>query len=87
MAVKDKIIACYPVEYNMRIYTQQSVFTVHNSKRKLTDAENKNLLKRYIIPAKCKREILSELHICGITLRNIYPDVEHIAQELKEFYK
>ena len=24
--VSDKIIACYPVEYNMRIYTQQSAF-------------------------------------------------------------
>lgn len=86
MAVKDKIIACYPVEYNMRIYTQQSAFTVHNSKRKITDFKNENLLKQYIIPAKYKKEILSELNICGITLRNVYPDIEHIAQELKDFY-
>lgn len=83
----DKIIACYPVEYNMRIYTQQSAFTVHNSMKKLTDINNTNLLKKYIIPADCKREIFDELRICGITLRNVYPDVEHIAQELKDFYK
>jgi len=85
--VEDKIIACYPVEYNMRIYTQQSAFTVHNTKRKLEDSFNENFLIKYIISAKCKKEILEELKICGITLRNIYPDVEHIAQELKEFYK
>lgn len=85
--VADKIIACYPVEYNMRIYTQQSAFTVHNSKKKLTSINNPELLKKYIIPADCKKKILEELRICGITLRSVYPDVEHIAKELKDFYK
>lgn len=86
MKGKDKIIACYPVEYNIRIYTQQSAFTVHNYKGKITEIGNDNLLKKYIIPSKFKKEILNELNICGITLRNIYPDIEHIAQELKDFY-
>lgn len=83
----EKIIACYPVEYNMRIYTQQSAFTVHNSNKKLTSINNADLLMKYIIPAECKKKILDELKICGITLRSVYPDVEHIAQELKDFYK
>lgn len=85
--VSDKIIACYPVEYNMRIYTQQSAFTVHNSIRKIKSINNKHLLMKYKIPAKCKKAICDELRICGITLRNVYPDVEHIADELKQFYK
>lgn len=42
---------------------------------------------KYKIPAECKRAICDELKICGITLRNVYPDVEHIADELKQFYK
>lgn len=85
--VEEKIIACYPVEYNMRIYTQQSAFTVHNTYKKLIEIDNENLLKKYTIPAECKKEIRNELNICGITLRTIYPDIEHIAQELKDFYK
>ena len=85
--VADKIIACYPVEYNMRVYTQQSAFTIHNTKKKLTNIDNPNLLTKLIIPFEYKKNILEELRICGITLRNIYPDVEHIAQELKDAFK
>ena len=84
--VSDKIIACYPVEYNMRIYTQQSAFTVHNTFKKIEFINNKHLLMKYDIPAECKKAIYEELQICGITLRNVYPDVEHIAEELKQFY-
>lgn len=86
-AVEDKIIACYPVENNMRIYTQQSAFTVHNSLKKLSSLNTPNLLERLIIPTNKKEKIFNELKICGVSLRNIYPDVEHIAEELKEFYK
>jgi hypothetical protein len=85
--VEDKIIACYPVEYNMRIYTQQSAFTVHNTLKKLTSLNVQNLLSRFIIPANAKENILKQLKTCGITLRNVYPDIEHISKELKEFYK
>ncbi len=85
--VEDKIIACYPVEYNMRIYTQQSAFTVHNSLIKLSNLKVPDLIYRFIIPAGKKEKIYNELKICGITLGNIYPDIEHIAKELKEHYK
>lgn len=82
----DKIIACYPLEYNMRIYTQQSAFTVHNSVRKLTSNNNSNLLIQYRIPSEFKQYILKELKLCGISLRTVYPDVEHIAEELKDTF-
>ncbi len=85
--VENKIIASYPVENNMRIYTQQSAFTVHNSLKKLSALETPNLVQRFIIPSKNKEAIYNELKICGISLRNIYPDVEHIAIELKNHFK
>ena len=53
--VADKIIACYPVEYNMRVYTQQSAFTIHNTKKKLTNIDNPNLLTKLIIPFEYKK--------------------------------
>lgn len=85
--VGEKIIACYPVENNMRIYTQQSAFTVHNSLKELNSLNVPKLIDRLIIPANKKEKIFNELKICGIKLRNIYPDAEHIAEELKEFYR
>ena len=86
-SVDSKIIACYPVEYNMRMYTQQSAFTVHNTHRQLSDINTPHLLSKIIIPASSKQSIFEELKMCGVTLRNVYPDVEHIAKELKDFYK
>lgn len=85
--VKNKIIACRPVEYDMRVYTQQSAFTIHNTKRRIEDMKKSDVLFQLIIPASCKKNILMELKILGITLSNIYPDAEHIAQELKDFYE
>lgn len=86
IGVIDKIIACRPVEYDMRVYTQQSAFTVHNSDKKLEMINEEGLLSKLIIPSKCKKKILNELRILGITLSNVYPDAEHIAQELKQIY-
>lgn len=83
---KDKIYACYPVENNMRIYVQQAAFTVHNSKRKLTDIKSDDLLVKAVIPYDAKKEYLEELKICGITLKSVYPDADHIAEEIKAFY-
>lgn len=82
----DKIYACYPVENNMRVYVQQSAFTVHNSKRRLQDIKSDQLLTKIIIPYEAKKIIIKELKICGITLKSIYPDAEHIAEEIKAFY-
>lgn len=82
----DKIYACYPVENNMRVYVQQSAFTVHDSDRKLEEIKSENLLFKIIIPYEAKASFIRELKICGITIKNIYPDAEHIAIELKKYY-
>ncbi len=44
------------------------------------------LLTKIIIPYEAKKIIIKELKICGITLKSIYPDAEHIAEEIKAFY-
>ena len=85
--VKDKIIACYPVENILRIYTQQSAFTVHNSMKRLEEMEVPGMLKKVVIPADCKQAIRRQLEICGVTLHTVYPDPEHIARELKYKYR
>lgn len=84
--VEDKIIACRSVEYDMRVYTQQSAFTIHNTNRMIEDMNGPELLFKYIIPASCKENILMELKMLGITLSTIYPDAGHIAQELRDYW-
>lgn len=81
-AVEDKILACYPIEHDMRIYVQQSAFTLHNTQRKLEEIPSEHLLHRYIIPAECKVRIAKELNLLGVTLSHIYPDAQNIAREL-----
>lgn len=79
--VIDKVLACYPIEHDMRIYVQQSAFTIHNTKRKLVHMKE-GLLNKIIIPGEAKERISYELGIMGITLSHIYPDAQNIAKEL-----
>ncbi|MDO4943220.1 MAG: FRG domain-containing protein [Lachnospiraceae bacterium] len=80
--VIDKILACYPIEHDMRIYVQQSAFTLHNTERKLVDIEKEGLLQCITIPWKAKERIAYELNIMGISLSHVYPDAQNIAAEL-----
>ncbi|MDO4170428.1 MAG: FRG domain-containing protein [Lachnospiraceae bacterium] len=82
--VIDKILACYPIEHDMRIYVQQSAFTLHNTNRKLSEIPEDGLLKKIIIPGKIKERLAYELDIMGISLSHVYPDAQNIAAELIE---
>ena len=84
--VEDKILACYPIEHNMRVYVQQSAFTLHNSTRRIEDIADEDMLTRILIPAEAKKRIRKELACLGIGVSHIYPDSEHIARELREKY-
>lgn len=81
-AVIDRILACYPIEHDMRIYVQQSAFTLHNTSRKLEEIQEEGLLQKIIIPGEVKERIYHELKIMGISLSHVYPDAQNIATEL-----
>ncbi|MDR1564668.1 MAG: hypothetical protein LBS74_06900 [Oscillospiraceae bacterium] len=91
----DTIVACFPTETDVRVYNQQSVFTVHSSVKRLTEIheelkkkekekEKENLLFEIIIPHGCKKSIFNELFICGIGHSNVYPDLEHLALDIRK---
>ncbi|MCQ2492020.1 MAG: FRG domain-containing protein [Lachnospiraceae bacterium] len=82
--VKDSILACYPIENDLRIYVQQSAFTLHNTNRKLIDVPGNDILRKIIIPKEAKERIFRELKLMGFSLSHIYPDASHIATELSE---
>ena len=82
----DKIIACHSVKKDLRMYSQQSSFTVHNSLRKLEDICDEETLFKFIIPQCCKESMYESLNILGISTRFIYPDMEHVSGDVIKKY-
>lgn len=81
--VEDKILACYSVQNDLRMYSQQSCFTIHNTQRELTEIiDAENILYKYVIPAGARQHIRDELKILGITTKFIYPDLDHIVHDI-----
>lgn len=84
--LKGKIAACYPTESDGRVYNQQAAFTVHNSSKKLADICDDMMLQNLVIPHAVKPYLKYELQLCGITESYIYPDLEHLALEIKTMF-
>jgi len=82
----DRIIACHSTENNLRMYSQQANFTVHNSLRKLEDICDSDTLYKIIIPANRRLYFFESLRVFGITEGFVYPDPDHISNDLKRQY-
>lgn len=82
----DKIIACHSVKKDLRMYSQQSSFTVHNSKRKLEDICDDETLFKLVIPCDCKEKMYESVNILGISTSFIYPDMEHVSKDIIRKY-
>lgn len=85
-SVDDKILACHSTENNLRMYSQQANFTIHNSLKRLEDICNDDTLYKIIIPKDARMSFLANLEIFGITESFVYPDLEHISNDLKRQY-
>jgi hypothetical protein len=91
---RDSVVACYATEHDPRVANQQSAFTVHSSLRALEDIDRewreanleRPLVQRIIIPASCKPQIVEDLYTCGITHRTVFPDLEHVALDIRRHY-
>lgn len=80
---EDKVMACCSTEKDLRMYSQQSAFTVHNTNRKLTNICTSDMLYKIIIPNEHKKYFFDSLNYFGINQSFIYPDMEHISEEIK----
>ena len=94
MKDNDAILACFATETDPRVFNQQSVFTIHSTLRRLTSIHDeikkewdeewdKELLIQIVIPAQKKKDIFRELSYCGITHSNVFPDLEHVAMDIR----
>ena len=81
----EKIIACHGIGSDLRMYVQQSDFTIHDTERQLDQILGQDpecgYLYKIRIPSQLKKNFAQELNLLGIHDSTVYPDMEHIARE------
>jgi len=83
-----KIIACCSVENDLRMYVQQSTFTIHGTNEPLNGIYcESDIVRKFIIPSEIKPHLRLQLKMLGFHLNTIFPDIEHVASEIKNYYK
>jgi hypothetical protein len=78
----DKVMAVMASETDMRMFVQQGCFTIHSYNGPLNKRKgHKNYLSSVLIPAEKVRQLAYEIDVCGFRKGDIFPDLEHLAQE------
>lgn len=80
---KDIIMACHSTQKDLRMYAQQSCFTIHNSYRTIEGINCANLLFKLIIPNESRKNIRDSIYALGISRSYCFPDLENIALDIK----
>jgi hypothetical protein len=79
-----KVIAVMSAEKDVRMFVQQGCFTIHSDQTALNQRRgHERYLTRVIIPAECVRRLSFEIDVCGFRKGDIFPDLGHLAEELK----
>jgi hypothetical protein len=92
----NKVVGCYATQRDMRVFNQQSVFTVHNTLKKLVDIQTEirpsgdnmkdSLLFKLIVPAQYKKNMFDDLYNSGITHSVVFPDLQHVGLDVLHLY-
>ena len=81
----NRIIACHGVGSDLRMYVQQSDFTIHSTSEHLDKIlmadESCDYFYKIRIPQQIREQLLVQLDAMGFHESSIYPDMEHIAKE------
>lgn len=79
-------VAIYPTYVHARLRGQRSCFTIHGTDKRGLDVllAGKPILQRYVVDPDCGQSMRSELAVLGITESVVFPDIDGLANELKE---
>jgi hypothetical protein len=80
----NKILAVAPRQETRRIMQQHGAFTIHSrNSAPLEQAECAgDFLRQVIIPPGKKGDIRRELKLLGVTRRQLFPDLDHLALDI-----
>lgn len=80
----DKVMAVMAAETDVRMFVQQGCFTIHSYKGALNKRDgHQQYLSAFRIPSDRVRQMAFELDVCGFRKGDIFPDLQHLADELK----
>ena len=84
--LKDPISAAcfYPKEINLRMFIQQSVFSIHSDNTPIDKFQRPEFfVHRFIIPKEVKLKFLRFVSIsCGIKKNRIFPDLDNLSKTI-----
>lgn len=87
-------IAVHSNYLDMRILAQRSCFTIHGTEEKDfeslfegTSLASNNFLLKFVIPGNNCDSLLKELNSLGINKSSVFPDLEHLAKEMKNRFR
>lgn len=84
----DKVAAVSIRHVDIRMTVQLSVFSIHGSRVPLNENDGSDqFLIKFEIPPKSKQMLRLELIALGIRESNIFPDLDHLADELTKMVK
>ena len=84
----NKAVGAWAVETDPRMQVQQGAFTVHASDTPLNKMEAcHDWLRQFVIPAQDVPSMAWELEAMGVRLADLFPDLGHLATELKSWHK
>jgi hypothetical protein len=82
--VEPCVLAVMASENDVRMLAQQACFTLHSYEGVLeSHATYKTFLTPVYIPAGAVRGMARALDICGFRKGDVFPDLDHLADELK----
>jgi hypothetical protein len=82
----DIVAAIDGQEIDPRMLAQMSRFTLHSDRTPLEEFQGADKwLRQYMIPKAAKARIRAQLSALGIRRSNLFPDLENLAGELREF--
>jgi hypothetical protein len=80
----NKALAVMTAENDLRMFVQQGCFTIHSDTTPLNlRADDRSYLTPILIPAANVRGLAFEVDVCGFRRGDIFPDLGHLADELK----
>jgi len=83
----DYPVAVHPTYLHPRMSAQRSVFTVHGTRKESIDSLiPPDLLVRFEIQPRAKKDIYHDLAMLGVQETTAYPDLDGLAKELASLY-
>jgi hypothetical protein len=80
----NNVLAVMAAEKDVRMFVQQGCFTIHSDRTPLNRRPGcERYLSKITVPARAVRGMAREVDVSGFRKGDLFPDLGHLAEELK----